>query len=184
MIQSEEDTALLESIASERNEDAFAAFYLRHVQPARTLAFRITKNVALADDALQESMLQVWRRAGAFHPGNARAWLRQIVARESIRVLQRTRTQNDRAAESDSRPDESTLREEETERQQLLVLLQRFIGELPGTERALVRLRFSEGLSQRQISAVMHMPQQTVSSRLKRALEFLRRRFEMRIDRN
>jgi len=58
------------------------------------------------------------------------------------------------------------------------------MAELPVDERSLVRLRFNDGLSQRQISSVLRIPQQTVSRRLKLAIERLRRRFVLQLARN
>lgn len=173
------DTALLEAIANERDEDAFAAFYLRHAQPARTLALRMMGNPAQADDILQESMLQVWRRAGTFRPGNARGWLSQIVTRECIRLRNRAHSRQPALM-----PACNAAPGDEMERQQLLASLQRFMAELPVAERSLVRLRFNDGLSQRQISSVLRIPQQTVSRRLKLAIERLRRRFVLQLARN
>jgi RNA polymerase sigma-70 factor (ECF subfamily) len=66
--------------------DFFSSLYERFGDDAYGLALRLTGNRALADDAFQEAMLRVWRAAPSYRPGNARAWIFRIVARESLRA--------------------------------------------------------------------------------------------------
>ena len=75
-VRARSDEALLAAIAA-RDRGAFAEFYDRHAGRVLTLARRILRNVAWADDALQETFWQVWQRAGRFDPQRASAvgWL-------------------------------------------------------------------------------------------------------------
>jgi RNA polymerase sigma-70 factor (ECF subfamily) len=172
-----DDATLLQRIARERSEEAFAIFHARHAAAARALAVRLTGDRAAAEDAVQESMLRVWRAAGKFRPGNARAWLLRILARECWRQRQRQRGGERRALHASQTREYAAA--EVFDRDDLSSSLRSRVSSLPALERSLLNLHFKDGLSQRKISAVLAMPQQTISSRLKNALSQLRKSFTL-----
>jgi RNA polymerase sigma-70 factor (ECF subfamily) len=154
--------------------DFFSSLYERFGDDAYGLALRLTGNRALADDAFQEAMLRVWRAAPSYRPGNARAWIFRIVARESLRARRNSCrckkreivAHELRRAGADEMPDHSDL---------LRLALDAAITRMPPSERKLLKLSFFEGKSQRKISAAMAAPQQTISHRLHTAIQNLRR---------
>src|SRR5262245_65964489 len=70
------DEALLEAVARS-DEQALGQLYDRFGRVAYGLALRILRDPALAEDAVQEAFLQVWRGAGGYRPerGKASTWL-------------------------------------------------------------------------------------------------------------
>src|SRR5919199_5294227 len=84
------DEALVALVA--RSDDtALAELYDRFGRAAYGLAFRVLRDAALAEDAVQEAFLEVWRQADRFVPERARAstWLLTFVHRRAVDVVRR-----------------------------------------------------------------------------------------------
>ena len=76
------DEALVEAVAR-ADDDALGELYDRFGKVAYGLAFPILHDAALAEDAVQEAFLQIWRSAGSYEPERAKAstWLLTFVHR-------------------------------------------------------------------------------------------------------
>src|SRR4029077_5114097 len=72
---------------------ALRALYDQHASRAITIAFRILRNREEAEDIVQETFLEVWRRAAQFDPGRggAVAW---VVTIARSRAIDRLRARN------------------------------------------------------------------------------------------
>src|SRR5262249_35429565 len=75
-----DDDALLAAIQA-RDDEALAALYDRYGRLAFGLAYRMLGERGASEDVVQESFLNVWRRAAGFElgRGSARSWLMSIV---------------------------------------------------------------------------------------------------------
>ena len=84
------DEALLSLVASS-DEDALAALYDRFGRVAYGLALRILRDQALAQDAVQEAFLGVWRNADRFLAERAKAstWILTLVHRRAVDLVRR-----------------------------------------------------------------------------------------------
>lgn len=173
-----DDDALIRRVAEARDQAAFSELYSRHEHAAYSLAVYLTRDAARAEEALQDAMLAVWNDAARYKPGNPRGWLLSIVAQKSIRLKQRQArsevlmdmaTQSETAAPRDGALDGLAHRE-------VLASLRAILETLPDRERQLVGLYYAGGLSQDQIAETLHMPQRTVSNRLREILDGLRER--------
>lgn len=175
-LEDEHDKDLLLRIARQRDRAAFEELVTRFHLDAFNLASHITGNRMLAEEAVQEALLRVWLSARTFRAdGNARGWILRIVSRECLRKRQ------DRRKET-----QAMTREEERRRtlpvpaapageaQELLAGLRACLGRLPEQHRQLVALYFGGGLTQREISTEMNVPERTVSYRIDEALRWLR----------
>src|SRR5918996_2763458 len=76
------DEALV-ALVARGEEGALAELYDRHGRLAYGLALRILRDPALAEDAVQDAFLAVWRSAGRFVPERSKAstWLLTLVHR-------------------------------------------------------------------------------------------------------
>lgn len=83
-----EDVALLSRIAA-GDRRAFSTFVERHWARMYKCAFATSGNGAAAEDALQEAFLAVWRHAGDFRGGSARAWLFAIARSAACHEIRR-----------------------------------------------------------------------------------------------
>lgn len=149
--------------------DEFELLYEEHRDAAYQLAFRLTGNRAWADDAVQEAMLRIWRAGPEAQGLHSRSWILRIVANECARLRAARRRESKRIRHIAQLPVAKP-----TDRESIVDRLNRGLEKLPPIESNLLKLRYEIGLSQRSISAVVAIPQQTVSFRLKRAIRGLR----------
>src|ERR1700751_2560568 len=84
------DEALLALVAHE-DEEGLAELYDRYGRVAYGLALRILRDPALAEDAVQETFLTVWRTAGSFRADKAKpsTWILTLVHRRSVDLVRR-----------------------------------------------------------------------------------------------
>ena len=68
------DEALV-ALVARSDHVALAELYDRYGRVAYNLAFRVLRDPALAEDAVQEGFLAVWRSAGRFVPERSKAFL-------------------------------------------------------------------------------------------------------------
>jgi RNA polymerase sigma-70 factor (ECF subfamily) len=130
---------------------------------------------AAAEDVQQQVFTEVWRRAGDYDPRRAGllTWVLTIARSRAIDHLRR-RVPEPRDPQ---RPDARTVASGDDallERWRVAQLLSR----LPESERALLRLRFYDELSQSEISAATGIPIGTVKARMVRGLTRLREMIE------
>ena len=84
------DEALL-ALAAREDEGALAELYDRYGRVAYGLALRVVRDPALAEDAVQEAFLTVWRTAAAFRADRAKpsTWILTLVHRRAVDLVRR-----------------------------------------------------------------------------------------------
>lgn len=139
------------------------------------VALRITRQPALAADAVHDAMLQVWRNASRFDParGNAKAWLLSLVryrALDSVARIGREALGGEVPDVADTDPDplDRLLATQEG------MLLRHCLEEVDPNRRSLVLLAFFEGLTHSEIAERIGQPLGSVKSGIRRALLVLR----------
>lgn len=151
---------------------AFRQLYDTQVRRLYGIALRITRQPALAADAVQDALLQVWQRAAMFDParGSAEAWLTNLVRYRAIDAMRARR----REAVSDEAVPEHA--DESPDALDRLMLdsagqaLHRCISELDPNTRRVIVLAFVEGLSHSELSERLGSPLGTVKSWIRRGL--------------
>lgn len=156
------------------DEHAFAELYDRHHAVAFGLAVRVLKSRALAEDALQEAFLGVWRTAGSYRPDRAsvRSWVLVHVHRRAVDAVRRTERWN--AAQPVTSPEWTPSVSESAELATERRAVQAALGRLPESSRTVLELAYYGGLSQDQVAAALGLPLGTVKSRTHAALARLR----------
>jgi RNA polymerase sigma-70 factor (ECF subfamily) len=164
-------TALIDS-AGETFERLFAAEYRRVV----SIAFRITGDVAEAEDVAQEVFLRCGRRR-VFDADRARNWLYAAAAHLALNAVRsrRRRVQREQreyaAAPASGDPHEAVERGEQRSRVRAALLR-------IGVQHAgILALRYS-GLSYREISSALSIDAAQVGTRLARAERAFKREIE------
>ena len=139
------------------------------------VALRITRQPALAADAVHDALLQVWRNAARFDParGTARAWLLSLVRYRALDLVGRSGREvlgADVPEQAD--PDPSPLDRLLTT--QAGRALHECLQTIEPERRNLVVLAFMEGLTYAEVAARARQPLGTVKSTIRRSLLALR----------
>jgi RNA polymerase sigma-70 factor (ECF subfamily) len=156
------------------------------------LAFRYLRNKEDAEEVTQDVLFKVYRKVDAFRGDAAlSSWIYRITfnaAMSRLRTAKYQRSQDDdrkaAAADTDLHGDTprakdvadwSDLADEQVLRSQLRARVMRAILALPAIYRAPVMLRDIQGMSTEEASAVLHVKDQTLKSRLHRGRLILRK---------
>ena len=180
------DEADLLARAQRGDQGAFEEIVNRYQQLAFRVAYVITGSAPEAEDAAQEGMFKAFRALRTFRTGaEPRPWLLRIVANEArnrARSAGRRQHMQMRLAE-DFRPGDAAPSPEAavlaTDEQRRLLGL---VNELSDDDRAVITCRYLLQLSGEETAATLGIAEGTVKSRLSRALERLRIRFEEAVD--
>ncbi len=152
------------------DEVALAALIDRHAARVHAYLLRHSGSRADADDLLQETWLRVARSAKRFDTARRfRSWLYGI-ATNLARDWFRRRTTRERALRDLSTQPAAAPRADGADRGELRAR----IAELPEPMRAVVLLRYYEGMSEAEMAEALDVPRGTVKSRLHAALGRLR----------
>ena len=154
-----------------------AELLLPHLDAAYNLARWLVRNGDDAEDVVQEAYLRALQYSSGFRGGDARAWLLTIVRNTSYGWLRKTRAYEP-AVQFDEEIHSSGA-ETATPEQLLLQnadrrLVEKALSQLPIRFREILVLRELEGLSYKEIAAVMSVPMGTVMSTLSRARDRFR----------
>jgi RNA polymerase sigma-70 factor (ECF subfamily) len=155
---------------------AFALLYKHTAGKLFAVAIRIAGRGEVAEDALQECFVLVWRRAGEFDParGAAMSWLLAIIRNCTIDRLRRRKVR----PEGHAAPEEALARlaaPDSAGQAAELRALRHCLGELEERPRQAVLLAYLYGLSREELAARLAVPIGTVKSWLRRSLDRLRR---------
>jgi RNA polymerase sigma-70 factor, ECF subfamily len=169
------DAALMRRIA-DGDETALAAVYDRYSRLVYSVAIRVLRNDELAEEVSQDIFYQLWRTAPAFNParGSLGGWL-LVCARN--RAISRLRG---RGVEPVAELREPTavltvnLEDDLTQAQQIS-RVRAALEKLPPAQRQALELAYFEGLTHTEIARRTGEPLGTVKTRLRAAVEFLKR---------
>jgi RNA polymerase sigma-70 factor (ECF subfamily) len=154
--------------------------YDRYHAIAYALALRITTEVGLAEDVVQDSFLGLWRNAGRYaeDKGSVKGWLLAIVRHRAIDSMRRRRNGVAIADETEEPlPSALTLPDiwpevaGRLDAEQIRLALVK----LPETQREVIELAYFDGLTQREIATTTGAPLGTVKSRMRLGLVSMRR---------
>jgi len=154
----------------------FEEVVLPHLDAAFNYARWLTKSDADAEDVVQDAAVRALRFFSSLRNDDARAWLLTIVRNAWYARFSKVGRADQRAVfddMKDERPDEQLDPEALVIQRQAVDRVQRAIGELPADFREVIVLRELEGLSYKEIAAVIGAPIGTVMSRLARGRERL-----------
>jgi RNA polymerase sigma-70 factor, ECF subfamily len=171
----EPDNAEIESLllrCASQEHKALEELYRKLSPLLLALLMRMLRTRDLAEDALQDVFVRVWRQAGQFEAqrGRALAW---IVTIARYRAIDMQRGRKDWVGlEAAPEPSVSATRPESSLTQRSL---ERCLELLTGEQRNCLVLAYQQGLTQDVIATSLGYPLGTVKSWLRRALASLRR---------
>jgi RNA polymerase sigma-70 factor, ECF subfamily len=149
---------------------------LPHLDAAYNYARWLTKNDADAEDVVHDACVRAMRFFTSLREDNPRAWLFAIVRNTWYSRVTRRGAPTEAAAFDgtvDEQADEALDPEERLLQHQTVVRVRTALEQLPVDFREVLVLRELEGLSYKEVAAVIGVPMGTVMSRLARARERL-----------
>jgi RNA polymerase sigma-70 factor (ECF subfamily) len=154
-----------------RDKDAFRLLVENYRKVMFGTAYLMTKDRGLAEDALQDALVQMWKHLPSLRQGvSLKAWLVRIVVNEVNRQRRKKRVPTvplEYAPDiADDCEDAVTMMIHNEEHQNL----RRALELLPAEVREAVILRYYSDLTILEIATVMGKPEGTIKSRLSRAL--------------
>jgi RNA polymerase sigma-70 factor, ECF subfamily len=152
-----------------------------------SLAVRMLRDRAAAEDVSQDIFVQVWRQAGNYDPdrGSPEAWI-MMIAR--TRVLDRIRSRGagvvlkamgdhlPDAPGAEDWPDDLAISREDAAN------VRKALADLPGEQRQAIELAFFDGLTHMEISEKTGVPLGTIKTRLRLGLMKIRDQLRLIMD--
>ncbi len=165
------DAQLAAALARCATGDRSALQVIYDLEAARMIgvARRILIRRDLAEDAVHDAFVRVWRNAGSFDPqrGSARNWLYAIVRNRALSI-HRSETRYDLSDDVETKPEietgQTVTRLPETS------ALRRCLETIERPRRDLVVLAYAHGMSHGEMAAQMKLPLGTVKSWVRRSL--------------
>lgn len=169
----------------------FEEVALPHMDAVYHFAFSLARQVSTAEDLVQDTFLQAYRRFDTFELGtNCKAWLFRICknlfidryrARKRRPAHQEIQTREPAVLDKD--PATAALEQRGIDNEEIFLDLfgdevNRFLAELPEEFRKALVLCDLEGLTYQEIADIEEVPIGTVRSRISRARSFLREKLE------
>jgi RNA polymerase sigma-70 factor (ECF subfamily) len=183
---SELNEAELVRLAQTSDQEAFQELMRRTKSASLRLALSVVKNREDAEDQVQNSFMNAWKRIGSFHfEATFSTWMRTIVMNQSLMHLRTKRRASVQSLDdggdegvtmdpADSQPtQEATLGQRE-----LTDHLRAEMRRLPAMFREVLELRDLQELSSEEVAARLGISEPAAKSRLSRARQMLRQRME------
>ena len=168
------DEALL-ALVSRGDEAGLGELYDRYGRVAYGLALRIVRDRALAEDAVQEGFLAVWRSAGSFRAehGKPSTWILTLVHRRTVDLVRREERRRADPIDELAEPSGEATDEEAWLRRQRQVV-QEALRKLPADQREALELAYYGGFTQSELAERLGQPLGTIKSRMFTGLRRLR----------
>jgi cobalt-zinc-cadmium efflux system membrane fusion protein len=180
------DDELLRRFVARRDEGAqaaFAALVERHGAMVLDVCRRVLGSVHEAEDAFQATFLVLARKAASIaRPEQLANWLFGVACRTALdaRARARRRKAREQRVHAMSRPETKPADQDQQVLDELRATLDEELARLPDRCRAALVLCEFDGLTRRAAARQLGIPEGTLSSRLARAKDLLRRRLVRR----
>ncbi len=169
----EEDGALL-ALVGQGDANALTLLYDKYSKVVYSVALRVLREPASAEDVLQEIFMQVWRNPTSFNmeKGSLAGWL-AILSRNRSIDLQRRKRPTDSV-------DEVVLASafnlaEASETNMMLEKARSWMQLLSLEQQQMLQMAFFDGLTHSEIAEKTGDPLGTIKTRIRRALQTLRK---------
>jgi RNA polymerase sigma-70 factor (ECF subfamily) len=151
-----------------------AELFDRYSGMAYSVALRVVKDAAQAEDVMQDVFFQVWQNPRAFvsDRGSLGAWLAVVVRNRAIDVIRRRKPSD--PVEDVVLPSQANVAAE-VEHRTMLDRVRIAMKDLPPEQRESVELAFFEGMTHAEIAEKQGEPLGTVKTRIRTALMSVRK---------
>ncbi|MFO7286007.1 MAG: sigma-70 family RNA polymerase sigma factor [Gammaproteobacteria bacterium] len=168
--EADDDRADAELLGRIRDADreALHALYRKYYHPLLRFTYRLTGQLEIAQETVNDVMLVVWRDAASFEGRSKVAtWIMGIAYRKAMKRVRCARLWSVRyITPIDERIERFPSEEAPTERVELEDLLDRALEALSAEQRAVVELTYFFGCSYDEIAKIVGCPVNTVKTRM------------------
>lgn len=172
--QISEQTQWMLAIRDHRDRAAFGQLFDFFAPRLKAMLMRGGQSAAVAEDVVQEVMLNVWRKAHQFDPERAQVsgWIYQIARNRHVDLIRKEKRPVPEALSvpDDHEPDASQVLGMDQEAQ----LLRKALDKLTADQRSMLERAYFGELTHAEIRAETGLPLGTIKSRIRLGLQRLR----------
>ena len=175
------DESLLIAVGNSQDTNAFNQLFERFAKKIFALGMKLTRNEQLANDLIQEAMLNVWQKAPLYDldKGSAKGWIFTLSRNRCFDMLRKQKRQPNCISADDIWPLESgaepSLVHDDMAGQQVeLSLIEGYFDQLSDPQRAVVEQIYIKDRTHEEAAAYLQIPLGTLKSRLRLGVAKLR----------
>lgn len=172
-VMRERSDADVASAVAAGDRSALEYAYNKYGGAVRSLAIRVVRNEALAEDVVQETYLSYWRSAGSYRPGSGslRNFLLTIAHRRAVDMV---RSEEARKRREQAPPD----RDHRSLEEQVISLttsesVRRALLDLKHDERTAITMAYLGGFTYVEVAERLGEPEGTIKSRIRSGMKKL-----------
>lgn len=167
------DEYLLYCLAAAQ-EPALLELYARYSKAVYSLAKRMLRSDADAEEITQDVFVKIWHKAGDYAPskGKVSTWILTIAHNSAIDALRRRKAKGNLEAFEDEL--ERVADERPTKDLLEVSAIAKSLESLDAGEKICIELAYFEGLSHSQLAGKLELPLGTIKTRIRTGLEKLR----------
>lgn len=157
------------------DKEAFAELYDNYSSAIYGIALKILKDEALAEDALQETFVRIWRKIQTYDPSKGRLFTWMLNIGRNI-AIDMHRANESRKASSTSSLQERAFDSKgpSTTVQVEGIGIREIVDGLPPEQKQVIELIYYLGYTQSEVAEEFDIPLGTVKSRVRLAMNYLR----------
>jgi len=175
------DESLLIAVGNSQDINAFNQLFERFAKKIFALGMKLTRNEQLANDLIQEAMLNVWQKAPLYDldKGSAKGWIFTLSRNRCFDMLRKQKRQPNCISADDIWPLESgaepSLVHDDIAGQEVeLSLIESYFDQLSEPQRAVVEQIYIKDRTHEEAAAYLQIPLGTLKSRLRLGVAKLR----------
>jgi RNA polymerase sigma factor (sigma-70 family) len=151
------------------------ALVQRHEQPLCRYAYSLLGSLSAAQDAVQETFLRLCRENPDKLAGHEAAWLFRVCRSRALDALRKEKPMQPLSTEqSDHLPAAGPTPAQHVVRGESETLTLRLLEALPAREREVIRLKFQQGLSYREIARITRLTESHIGVLIHTGMKSLR----------
>ncbi len=176
LVTADDDRALLARLMG-GDEEAFDVIFRQWYAPLVRAAEALLRERAVAEEVVQEVMLQLWQRRERLDPaGSAQAYLFQATRNRALNHLRHLHVQRRAAVRLQPEPPREASAPSRLVAQEINVALQQALAELTPRCREVFEMSRVQGLRYAEIAAALGVSEKAVEAQMGKALRVLRER--------
>jgi RNA polymerase sigma-70 factor (ECF subfamily) len=162
-----ETEAMLMQRMGRGDREAFAALYRRLERPLFGYLMKLVRERDLAEDVLNETMLEVWRQAGRFEGrSSVGTWAFSIAHHRAVSRFRKRRESALDEEHAATIADDAPTPDQRAQALGMSRLLARLIEELSFEHREIINLAYYQEFSVQEIADALGVPPNTVKTRM------------------